>query len=141
MRERIINLEAKKKRLAEMAKSKDDELAPAWLKTILMQMLDKETKMHIGEELAKDEVNYEVAKARVTDFITLNEDDGKSGLNSMGPGAHKEKEFDWNKPIEEWETDQVKASLDALKGGGKQGGGKGGNCWNCGKPGDRSFEC
>merc|ERR1712218_79552 len=98
--------------------------------------------MHIGEEIGKDSVSYEVAKARVTDFITLNEDDGKSGLNSMGTGPQKDREFDWDKPYEQWEPDQMKVSLDALKGGkGKNGGGKGGNCWNCGKPGHRAFEC
>ena len=89
----------------------------------------------MGEEISKEGVTFEQAKARVTDFITLNEDDGKSGLNSMGQGAQKEKEFDWDKPVEQWDVDQVKASLDALKGGGKTGGGKGVSCWNCGKTG------
>ena len=119
VKENIINLEAKKKRLAEMVKDKSGELQPEWLKTILMQMLDKETKMHLGEEIGKDDVTYEVAKARVTDFITLNEEDNKPGINSMGAGTQKEREFDWDKPIEQWDTDQVKASLDALKGGKK----------------------
>ena len=71
VKEGIINLEAKKTRLADMVKDKSGELQPEWLKTILMQMLDKETKMHIGEEIGKDDVTYEMAKARVTDFITL----------------------------------------------------------------------
>ena len=48
-------------------------------------------------------MTYEAAKSRVTDFITLNEDDGKSGLNSMGQGAQKEREFDWGKPYDQWE--------------------------------------
>ena len=56
VKEGLINLEAKKTRLAEMVKDKSGELQPEWLKTILMQMLDKETRMHIGEEIGKDEV-------------------------------------------------------------------------------------
>merc|ERR1711994_542050 len=71
VKECLINLEAKRTRLGEMVKDKSGELAPEWLKTILMQMLDKESKMHIGEELARDDVSYEAAKARITDFITL----------------------------------------------------------------------
>ena len=70
VKEKIINLEAKKKQLAEMVRNSSDELSPAWLKTILIQMLDKETRMHIGEEIGKDDIAYEIAKARVTDFIT-----------------------------------------------------------------------
>merc|ERR1711994_985824 len=100
VKEKIINLEAKKKRLAEMVKDKSGELQPEWLKTILMQMLDRETRMHIGEEIGKDEVTYEAARARITDFMTLNEDEGKAGVNSMTTGGPKEKEHDWNKPID-----------------------------------------
>ena len=116
VKEGIINLEAKRTRLAEMVKDKSGELQPEWLKTILMQMLDKETRMHLGEEIGKDDVSYEAARARITDFITLNEDDGKPGINSMGAGSQKAKEFDWDKPYEQWDSEQIKASLDALKG-------------------------
>ena len=124
----MINLEAKKTRLAEMVKDKSGELQPEWLKTILMQMLDKETNMHLGEEIGKDEVSYEVARARVTDFITLNEEDGKPNINSVATGGPKEREFDWDKPYDQWGAEQLRTSLDALNGGGKKGGGKGGNC-------------
>merc|ERR1711978_578298 len=93
VKESLINLEARRTKLAEMVKDKSGELAPEWMKTILMQMLDKESKMHIVEELARDDVSYEAAKARITDFITLNEDDGESGLNNLGSGVPKEKEF------------------------------------------------
>ena len=64
-------MESKRTRLAEMVADKSNELQPTWLKTILVQMLDKETKLHIGEEVGKDEITYEQAKARITDFITL----------------------------------------------------------------------
>ena len=140
VKENLINLEAKRTRLAEMVKDKSGELQPEWLKTILMQMLDNESRMHLGEEIGKDHITYEEAKARITDFITLNEDDGKAGLNNLGSGAKKEKEFNWDKPYEEWDAEQLRVSLDALKGGGNKGSGKG-NCWNCGKPGHRAFEC
>ena len=54
-------------------------------------------------------------------FCTVLED-GKPGINRMGTGAQKGKEFDWDKPYEQWDSKQLKASLDALKGGGgKQG--------------------
>ena len=42
VKEGIINLEAKRTRLAEMVADKSNELQPTWLKTILVQMLDKE---------------------------------------------------------------------------------------------------
>merc|ERR1711884_814553 len=101
----MINLEAKRTRLAETVKDKSGELQQEWLKTILTQMLDKETKMHLGEEIGKDDVTYEAARARITDFITLNEEEGKAGVNSMTTGGSKEKEFDWNKPYEQWDPE------------------------------------
>merc|ERR1711884_569765 len=104
----MINLEAKRTRLAETVKDKSGELQQEWLKTILTQMLDKETKMHLGEEIGKDEVTYEAARARITDFITLNEDEGKTGINNIGAGTVKEKEHDWNKPYEEWDAEQLR---------------------------------
>ena len=39
-----------------------DELQASWLKTILVQMLDKETKLHVGEEIGKEGVKFEKAK-------------------------------------------------------------------------------
>merc|ERR1712026_631735 len=59
VKEGLINLEAKRTRLAEMVTDKNNELQPTWLKMILVQMLDKETKLHIGEEIGKDEVTYQ----------------------------------------------------------------------------------
>ena len=38
VKEGIVNLEAKRTRLAEMVKDKSNELQPTWLKTILVQM-------------------------------------------------------------------------------------------------------
>ena len=45
-------------------------------------MLDKETKLHVGEEIGKEGVTFEQAKARVTDFITRNEEQGKPSIDS-----------------------------------------------------------
>ena len=138
VREGIINLESKRIRLAEMVMNPSDELQPTWLKTILFQMLDKETKLHVGEEIGKDGVTFEQAKARVTDFITLNEDQGKASLDSAKATGPKP---DWTLPYDQWDNSMLKQSLDALKGGGKKGGGKGGECWTCGKPGHQSRDC
>ena len=91
-------------------------------------MLDKETKLHLGEEIGKDEITYEVAKSRVADFITLNEEDGKPSLDNIGATGQKDREYDWNKPYEQWDAEQLRQSLDALKGGGKKGSGTGGTC-------------
>merc|ERR1711884_710907 len=112
----MINLEAKRTRLAETVKDKSGELQQEWLKTILTQMLDKETKMLLGEEIGKDDVTYEAARARITDFITLHEEEGKPSMNSMTGGYPKGKEFDWDKPYEQWDAEQLRTSLDALKG-------------------------
>ena len=98
VKETMINLEAKRTKLKEMAKSEEDELQDGWMKTLLIGMLDKESRLHIGEEIGKDDITYEVAKARVTDFITLNEEDGKPSMNSITGRATKEKEHDWDKP-------------------------------------------
>ena len=81
-------------------------------------------KLHVGEEIGKEGVTFEQAKARVTDFITLNEDQSKAPLDSAKP----KQEEDWNLPYEKWNNDMLRTALDGLKGGGKKGSGKGGNC-------------
>ena len=110
-------------------------LQDEWLRTILSQMLDRETKMHIGEKITGDGISYDRAKSIITDFITTNEEESKPNLDNVGTqgGDKQGGEQDWN-------LEQYKEALNALKGGGKAGNGKG-NCWNCGKPGHRAFEC
>ena len=53
VKETMINLEAKRTKLKEMAKSEEDELQDGWMKTLLIGMLDKETRLHIGEEIER----------------------------------------------------------------------------------------
>ena len=64
--------ESKRTRLAEMVMNPADELQPTWLKTILVQMLDKETKLHVGEEIGKDGVTFEQAVHLVRQEINAN---------------------------------------------------------------------
>ena len=79
----MINLEARRTKLKEIAKSEEYELQDNWLKTLLVGMLDKETRLHIGEEIGKDTVSYDQAKARITDFIMLNQEETSTPVNSM----------------------------------------------------------
>ena len=72
VKEAIINLEAKKSRLGEIwmdADGRPGGLQDEWLRTILLQMLDRETTMHLGEKISSDGISYDRAKSIITDFI------------------------------------------------------------------------
>ena len=53
-------------------------------------------------------------------FITLNEEEAKPSLDSVGAQGGKAEE-PWGKPMEEWDKETMMAALNALKGGGAKG--------------------
>ena len=80
VRKLIVELDAIHQRLVNTS---GERLQESWLKSVLLQLLDPNTKQHLGTQINQESITYTKAKDMVNDFILTTESNDKKSENGI----------------------------------------------------------